>query len=120
MGTDVAKRLFTTDEYHKMAEAGILHEDDRVELIDGEIIQMSAIGYRHIVCVIAQPRSSLKRSDVELLLVLKILYGSAIGRSPSRILWSSNRALISTRARSQLLKMCCSWLKLPTRRYRWT
>jgi len=51
MRTDVTKKLFTVEEYHRMAEAGILHEDDRVELIDGEIIQMSAIGLRHMVCV---------------------------------------------------------------------
>ena len=34
-----------------MAEAGILHEDDRVELIAGKIIQMAAIGSRHAACV---------------------------------------------------------------------
>ena len=51
METEVRKRLFTVDEYHRMGEAGIIHEDDRVELIDGEIIQMSAIGHRHMVCV---------------------------------------------------------------------
>lgn len=33
----VAKRLFTVEEYHRMAEAGILHEDDHVELIEGEL-----------------------------------------------------------------------------------
>ncbi len=41
------KRHFSVDEYHRLAEAGILHENDRVELIHGEIIQMSPIGPKH-------------------------------------------------------------------------
>jgi Uma2 family endonuclease len=51
MLTDVTKRLFTVDEYYRMAEADILTEFDRVELIDGEIIEMSPIGFRHAECV---------------------------------------------------------------------
>jgi len=43
---------FTVDEYHRMGEVGILREDDRVELIDGEIVQMAAISPRHAGCVI--------------------------------------------------------------------
>lgn len=44
-------RLFTVSEYHRMAEAGIFTEDDRVELIQGEIVAMSPIGSRHAACV---------------------------------------------------------------------
>lgn len=44
-------RLFTVSEYHRMAEAGIFTEDDRVELIEGEVVDMSPIGPRHAACV---------------------------------------------------------------------
>ncbi len=47
MALQPSARLFTVDEYYRMAEAGILGEDDRVELIEGEIIQMSPIGPLH-------------------------------------------------------------------------
>ena len=43
--------LFTIDEYTKMAETGILTEKDRVELIQGEIIEISPIGSRHAASV---------------------------------------------------------------------
>ena len=45
------RRKFTIEQYHKMAESGILTEDDRVELIRGEIVEMSPIGRRHAACV---------------------------------------------------------------------
>ena len=44
-------RLFTVTEYYRMMYAGILKEDDRVELIEGEIVAMSPIGSRHAGCV---------------------------------------------------------------------
>ncbi|MEW6236454.1 MAG: Uma2 family endonuclease, partial [Candidatus Omnitrophota bacterium] len=40
-------RLFTVDEFYRMAEIGIFTEDDRVELIEGEIIQMTPISISH-------------------------------------------------------------------------
>jgi Uma2 family endonuclease len=41
------KRKLTVDEYDRMGEAGILHEDDRVELLDGELYEMTPIGDAH-------------------------------------------------------------------------
>jgi Uma2 family endonuclease len=47
VAVQLAKRRFTVDEYHHMAEAGILKEDEPVELIDGEVVFMSPIGKHH-------------------------------------------------------------------------
>jgi Uma2 family endonuclease len=44
MAVALTKRRFTVDEYRQMAELGILTEKDRVELIDGEIVEMTPIG----------------------------------------------------------------------------
>jgi hypothetical protein len=38
---------FTAKDFHRMAEAGILREDDRVELLQGEIVDMPPIGPGH-------------------------------------------------------------------------
>src|ERR1700733_14017559 len=43
----VVRRPLTVAEYHRMGEVGILTEDDRVELIEGELIAMSPIGTAH-------------------------------------------------------------------------
>jgi Uma2 family endonuclease len=51
MSVQITKRYFNVTEYYRMAEAGILTADDRVELIDGEIVKMSPIGRRHAACV---------------------------------------------------------------------
>ena len=42
MGTGLQRRLFPADEYHRMAEAGVLGPEDRVELVDGEIVLPAA------------------------------------------------------------------------------
>jgi hypothetical protein len=47
----VPRRRFTIEEYHRIGEAGVLAEDDRVELLDGEIVRMSPIGSAHAACV---------------------------------------------------------------------
>jgi Uma2 family endonuclease len=49
MSLITAKR-FTIAEYHRLAELGFFEENDRVELIKGEIVQMAAKGTPHSVC----------------------------------------------------------------------
>jgi Uma2 family endonuclease len=49
--TEIRRRRFTLDEYHRMIEADILHEDDRVELIRGDVVEMTPIGHRHAFTV---------------------------------------------------------------------
>ena len=47
MSTEITRRLFTTRDYHRMGEAGILTRKDRVELIYGEIVTLAPIGPPH-------------------------------------------------------------------------
>src|SRR5688572_22007646 len=47
MSSEITRRLFTVEECYRMADAGILRPDERVELIRGEILKMSPIGPRH-------------------------------------------------------------------------
>ena len=56
MALHLLKGPFSVADYHRMAECGILHEDDRVELLDGQVVPMTPIGGRHIGCVIRLTR----------------------------------------------------------------
>ncbi|MCW9680225.1 Uma2 family endonuclease [Dolichospermum circinale CS-1225] len=51
MVLQLIRHQFTVKQFHKMAESGILSENERVELIRGEMIDMSPIGRRHAGCV---------------------------------------------------------------------
>ncbi|MEO1428258.1 MAG: Uma2 family endonuclease [Cyanobacteria bacterium J06632_19] len=53
--TTINLRLWTVEEYHRMAEAGICNEDERVELLEGKIIYKDKIGTLH--------RSAVGRTD---------------------------------------------------------
>jgi Uma2 family endonuclease len=70
MAVQTQKKLFTVDEYYKMAEVGILEPGDRVELIHGEILKMSPIKSFH---------SSIVDALNEILVLL--LHGKAIVKS---------------------------------------
>ena len=62
MPTLLNRWRFTVDEFHRMVRAGILREDDRAELIDGEVVRMAPIGDRHASCVINLNDEFTKRS----------------------------------------------------------
>jgi len=51
MSVVLEERLITVEEYYRMAEVGILGPDEKVELINGKIINMSPIGSKHAYCV---------------------------------------------------------------------
>jgi len=51
MSVQLQKHFFTVDEYYLMAQSGVFAQDDRIELIEGEVIEMSPIGKRHAACV---------------------------------------------------------------------
>ena len=47
MTVPISRKTFTVSDYYKMAETGIIKPDDRVELLNGEIITMSPINSFH-------------------------------------------------------------------------
>ena len=51
MAVPIQRYRLTADDFQRMGEVGILNEDDRVELLDGELIVMSAIGPPHVAVV---------------------------------------------------------------------
>jgi Uma2 family endonuclease len=47
MAVQLVTYRFTVKDYHRMVEAGIFHEDDRVELLEGRVVEMAPIGPGH-------------------------------------------------------------------------
>jgi Uma2 family endonuclease len=77
---EISRRRFTVEEYHRMAEAGIFHPDERVELIEGEIVEMSPIGPPH-ASIVAR--------------MTAVLVSRLAGRA---ILWSQSSLLLRAQA----------------------
>src|SRR5258708_29326059 len=48
MALQLPRHKFTADEYEQLGRSGIFTEDDRVELLDGDIVEMSPLGPRHV------------------------------------------------------------------------
>lgn len=73
MEGNVATHRFTVEEYYTMYEAGLFSDAKRVELIEGEVIDMSPIGSKHAMCVMRLNRlfheRMMKTNAFDLLLI---------------------------------------------------
>ena len=78
------RRRFTVAELERMTEAGILEEDERIELIGGEIVPMSPKGNQHEVLKTALTRYWVKRIPDDLQLTTVEIWTLNEGRGKSR------------------------------------
>src|ERR1700687_2948652 len=51
MALQLPRHKFTADEYEHLGVSGIFNEDDRVELLDGDVVEMRPLGLAHVRCV---------------------------------------------------------------------
>jgi Uma2 family endonuclease len=58
-----SRHRWTVEDYHRMGRTGFLSEDDRVELIEGELIEMAPIGSKHADCVDGLNRLLVKQAE---------------------------------------------------------
>ena len=56
----VERKRFSVGDYYRMADEGILSQQERVELIDGEVVVMSPIEPRHAACVTSATRELVR------------------------------------------------------------
>jgi Uma2 family endonuclease len=71
MTLQLKHRQFTLSQYHQMIATGVLTEGDRVELIDGEILEMAAIGSKHTAQVKRLNRLLSSRLDPSILISIQ-------------------------------------------------
>ena len=92
MATQTKPRRFNVDEYYAMGEAGILTEDDRVELLDGEIFEKYTNGKRRLFDVdeyyAMAAAGILSEDDRVELLDGEIVFMAPIGSRPCESVWA--------------------------------
>jgi Uma2 family endonuclease len=61
------RRAFTVEELRRMIDAGVIHEDERIELVEGELVMMAAKGYAHEFIKQALIRAFVRAAPDELI-----------------------------------------------------
>ena len=116
----ITKRRFTADEYHRMVSAGILHEGDRVELIDGQVLVMHAINPRHNACVAHGNRALVRAAGDEAIVLPQGSVRLDLFYEPQPDLVLSDRATTSMRLAMPHQAISSSSSRLPIRRWNTT
>jgi hypothetical protein len=83
MTVPVPTHRFTVDEFQRMAAAGVFHDDAHVELIDGQVVEMTAIGPRHASCVDRLTREFSERGARERSCACRARWYSAATANPN-------------------------------------
>lgn len=83
MAIELARKHWNIEEYDLMIDAGVFLRGERVELLEGEIVDMAPIGLRHEVCVTR----------------LELLFHELLGRSA--VVWVQNSVQLSSHSRPQ-------------------
>jgi hypothetical protein len=78
-------RRFTTDEVGRMVEAGIMGEDKRLELIDGELIEMAPKGAGHDIAKSRLNRPLVQATGDDLFVGVERPFGCPVACSSTRI-----------------------------------
>ena len=101
------RRWFTADEYHRMADAGIFAHDERLELIDGEILRMPMIDSPHAAAVDRANRALVLAAATSAIVRVQspIHLNRFSNHSPTSLCCS--RATTSTRRRTRGRRMSC-------------
>jgi len=83
MAIELTRRRFSIDDYYRMAETGILKPGERVELIDGDVVEMTPSGGPHARCVMYLNEVFVRRLEGRAVVSPQIPRRSSWWRSPT-------------------------------------